>query len=126
MIRGLLLRANGPMEEVYLPDENQLPSLYKYVECDCIDIVRRVINGTSYDITCDDEGALKGDRVVTAINSAAEPMFFGNLLITRNDGPELASLTDDDIASIKRAVIELRASEGLPGLSYRLLICEYC
>ena len=125
MIRGLLLRANGPLEEVQLPDDNQLPALYRYLECDCIDIVRRSINGVEYAITCDDEGALKSDRVVTAINADAEPMFFGNLLITRNEGPELASLTDDDIASIRRAVIELKASGGIPGYSYRLIVCGY-
>lgn len=74
--------------------EKSLDSYYKEIGCDMIDIVSRKIGGIWYDIIVDDEGLLKADPIVTAVEPNGSPALVGNLIICRFDG-------EDDVTDLK-------------------------
>lgn len=84
---------------------NDLQSYYDALNCDCIDIAYRQIDGVGFDIVCDDEGLLKTNRVISAMNKYGNIMLVGSLLFFHhNDNGELTSLSDEDIALLKKHV----------------------
>lgn len=88
--------------------ENRLDEYYRLINCDCIDIVTRKIGKCYFDIICDDEGLLKDNPKISAINNLGQVMLVGNLLITNSDEDgETTSLTEKDIHYIKRFILEM-------------------
>ena len=122
-MRALLLDAEE--RKVKEVEANGLEDYYKMIDCRMIDIVNRSIGNKRYNIICDDEGLLKDNITISAINKDWQEMLVGNLIICglAKQG-ELTSLTDEDIAHIKKKIIQVRSMlkpEGYPILSE----CEY-
>lgn len=81
--------------------EDTLEGYYELLNCDMIEIVSRHIGGKDYDIICDEEGLLKVNPIVSAIDSNNQPMLVGSLFIVNYGGNgEEASLTEEDINHI--------------------------
>lgn len=86
--------------------EDSLPSFYEKLNCTTIDIVSRTIGGKPYDIICDDEGLLKENPTVSAMDAERKPMLVGNLLICgpADEEGNLTSLTRDDLDHIRKCI----------------------
>ena len=57
IVKGVLLDVNtGELQVVTLDGSPQ--GFYEALDCSCIDIVDRTINGRTYTVVCDDEGLL--------------------------------------------------------------------
>ena len=117
-VRGVLLDVNtGELQAITL--DGSLQGFYEALDCSCIDIVDRTINGRPYTIVCDDEGLLKDGAKLSAVSDDNDPMLVGSLFITNSeytpDGVALADLTDDDINHIKGAAKQYldACAEGL-------------
>ena len=118
-VKGVLLDVNtGELQVVTL--DGSLQGFYEALDCSCIDIVDRTINGRTYTVVCDDEGLLKDGAKLSAVSEDNDPMLVGNLFITNSeytpDGVALADLTDDDISHIKGAAkqyLDVRDDEEL-------------
>lgn len=99
-VRGILLDVANEQVKVITVDKD-LKAYYKAINCRCIDIVRRRIGARSFEIICDDEGALVDNPKISAISKAGNGAIVGNLLIVGFDGYEdICSLTDAEIAYI--------------------------
>lgn len=100
-ITGFLIdphkRIAGPMTI-----DGDLESLYALMGIDCIDIVTRTVAGKIYTIVCDDEALLKEFPVPSATSDANSVILYGPLFATNDRGPNLASLTREDVKFIKR------------------------
>ena len=55
-------------DEVRIVTVNGLQDYYRLIGCDCIEIANREIRGKRFDIICDDEGLLKAEPQVSAVN----------------------------------------------------------
>lgn len=85
--------------------EKTLEAYYEEIGCDCIDIVSRKINGSWFDIICDDEGLFKDPLVVTAVDPNGSPALVGTLLICRFDGvDDVTDLEPGDADTISEAI----------------------
>lgn len=101
-ISGILIDVSeypGSIKE-YSLEETSLEDFYKALNCSTIDIVTRKINGKVYDIVCDDEGLLRENPIVTAINGKGGTMLVGNLFICNHEGSHLTSLSKEDVTNI--------------------------
>ena len=98
--------------ELKIVDTNGLEDYYKFIRCDCIDIVRRKIGDVEVEIVCDDEGLLIDKPKVSAIDVDGTPALFGNLLVAGGkviDG-ELTELTAEEAFEIMNNVAEITTS----------------
>ena len=83
--------------------EDNLDVFYELIGCRCVDIVERKIGNKYFDVICDDEGALKDNTVVSAVDTQFHPMIFGNLIISKSDDEgNLIDLSEEDIKQILR------------------------
>ena len=93
----------GPVEV-----EQELNAYYQLLHCDLITIIYLPINGKEYCIIADDEGLLKKDPCISAVDESGHPMLVGALLITSAEDPddtgEFVSLSHADILSISEKV----------------------
>ena len=82
--------------------DDSLDKFYELIDCSCIDIVLRLINGVRCRIVCDDEGALKNNRIPSGYCFGLHAALFGNLIITGDIdcNGNLMSLTDFEITKI--------------------------
>lgn len=102
---------HGPIEV-----EPSLKEYHRLIGCDCITIVTREVNGHPFDIVLDDEGLLKPNRI-SAI-SVASDMFgtqeklVGNLLIFGSGEEDFRSLTDEEVRTIQRRMIDGLFADG--------------
>ena len=105
--------------------KDDLEVFYDFIGCRCIDIVERKINRRTFDIIIDDEGLLKDDPKISAINGFGKPMLVGNLMFAHHDSNgNLKDLTDDDIKYIKHFIWQM--STTLHPDPYPILThCEY-
>lgn len=110
--------------------ENELEAFYEAIGCDLIEIHSRRIGypGIKFDTTfmvmCDEEGTLKEDPKISAVDSRCRPMFVGNLLFFRPDEEDLKELSEDDIKYLKRKIktkFYLNSEKPHPMLTQ----CEY-
>lgn len=119
-ITGVLLDTErAHVERATIPAN--LDSYYKHLDCTTIDIVSRTVGGKRFDIICDDEGLLKEDVCISALDRDYNPMLVGNLFVCKHDsdGNE-NSLTDAEISHILRYVHKIptrRHPEGLAMLT---------
>ena len=107
-IYGLLVDVeNRKAEPVTL--DGTLNGYYNALNCDCIDIPRRVINGVEYSIVCDDEGLMVDSPKISAIDTDNEPSLVGNLFVAMDGGDgELRSLTEDEMHELRRHIAFIR------------------
>lgn len=91
---GLLIDVKN--NNVSVKMANSLKDYYRLIDCDVIDIVKRCIGGKYYNIICDDEGPLKENIIVSAIDTERKPMLVGNLIVAgdTDDEGELLSLSN--------------------------------
>lgn len=115
MITGVSLDVKSDSFGVTTLDANNLEHFYSILNCDCIDIVTRKVGGKWFDIVCDDEGLLKGNPIVSAIDNLGYPMFCGNLLVFNHEGDELASLTDDDCEHVMKLIQKMYSKKDPEG-----------
>lgn len=103
--------------------EDELHELYKLVECDTIDIIKRCIGGKLYALIIDDNGKIcEEEKMVSALtvcDDTLPPAIFntgendileilvGNILIAGlpDDEGELTPLTDEDVKNIKNNLL---------------------
>lgn len=71
--------------ELEVNNELDLDEMYKLLNCHCIDITRRKVSGTTYDIICDDEGLLTDYPIPSAVDKSLHVALVGNLLFTHTD-----------------------------------------
>lgn len=101
MIKGVHIGKTG-YEIVRI--DGSLESLYQVCKCDCIDIVTLTINDHEYDIVHDSDGLFKDDAFCTVFSKKYGPSIVNDVFICSHDGSELASLTDDEIKTIKSRI----------------------
>lgn len=95
-----------------------LATYYELLDCRLIDMVERRIGprrrSRTYTIICDDEGLLRSQPKISAIDDLGQPMLVGNLLIVKT-GPEgeTIGLDDDDITFLQQH-IHLQATRRFP------------
>lgn len=96
---------NEKVEKIEI--EDSLKELYRVLDCKRIDIVPRKIGSQKFNIVYDDEGLFKKNPKVSALNTAREAMFVGNLLVVSGnvswDG-ELQSLTESEATHVQENV----------------------
>ena len=91
---------NEKVEVIDIDDE--LDAFYEKLDCNCIDIVTRRIDGMEFDIMCDDEGLFHDPRKLSAINDMGEPMLVGTLMFFHHDDEgDLVGLTDEAVEFIQ-------------------------
>ena len=104
-LKGVWL--NVATEEAKVIEINDdLDEFYRTLHCDTIDIVRRRIGRKHFNIICDDEGLLKYNPKISAVDETGKIMLVGNLFIVSgedNEG-ELLSLTNEEIEYIMKRV----------------------
>ena len=95
---------NKVRKAVEIDDDNHLQEYYKYLNCSIVDITSRKVGGKWFDIIADDEGLLKENPIVSALDSNNQPALVGNLLFCNYDSEtgEEVSLTDDDIEHLEK------------------------
>jgi len=98
--------AAGPVEI-----SNSLEGFYAALHCDMIEIIERGIGGIRkhprYTIVCDEEGLLRDDPKISAIDDLGRAQLVGSLLICKtdpDDPSELAGLTQKDVRYIAQYV----------------------
>lgn len=114
-------------KQVKLVFADDLGEFYEYIQCRCIDIVRRKIGGREFEIIVDDEGLLVDNPIVSALDKSLEAMLVGNLLIAGSEviEGELTGLKDEDIEHIRKYICEVWNTRT--GDTYELLTeVEYC
>lgn len=88
--------------------KDDLDEFYKLLNCRCIDIQsRRVGFGDRYlNFIVDDEGLLRSDCRISALQAGGQPMFVGNLLVfgPADEFGELMELSDADISALRDSV----------------------
>ena len=107
---------NKVRKAVEIDDDNHLQEYYKYLNCSIVDITSRKVGGKWFDIIADDEGMLKENPIVSALDSNTQPALVGNLLFCNYDSEtgEEVSLTDDDIEHLEKysALAAKKDAEG--------------
>lgn len=113
-------------DEVRVVEVNGLQDYYCLIGCERIDIANREIRGKRFDIICDDEGLLKAEPQVSAVNGRGKPMLVGNLIICGGadaDGNEMG-LTENDIVHIRQSILILPTINN-PSFHHILCFTEY-
>lgn len=106
-MRGYLIDAKKCEHDVIdINDDNFLKEAYRLIGCRCIDITVRTIEGKPFNIVLDDEGLLKPEPILSAVDGEFNGMFVGNLIVfeVEDETLDLQSLSEDDVDLIKRNV----------------------
>lgn len=122
MIKGILVDVSKRSISV-LEIEDTLEQYYKILNCNCIDIVPRRIGSILCRVICDDEGRLKENQIVSAINVDVNIEFVGNIFIVGYDviGGELTSLEDEFIDYIIK-FMKLDVIEKATNIKYPIIM----
>jgi hypothetical protein len=121
-ITGVLIDVlNMKPPHPYTIESTNLESYYTALGCDVFDITTRKIGQNFYDIYCDDEGLLKCNPVLSAVDSDGAPALVGNLFICKHDEEGntigLESHELQEIIASTRTVFDIRGQ-------YKVLICD--
>lgn len=102
-MNAILYTIEEETEIIKLHKNETLKEFYKYIQCDCVDIVEIYIDGEYFDIWVDDDGLLK-ERPIPNLYmniNGYEQILFGNLIFTRtNENGETIGLTDSQIKKV--------------------------
>lgn len=106
-MKALLLDTVEKTTKIVNPEG--LSDYYEMLRCRTIDIVTRKIGRKWYDIIVDDEGLLKEDPLISAIDDFGRVMLVGSLIIcgVADDEGELTDLNANDIQYIKKRIQKL-------------------
>lgn len=122
--------ANLLLLDVYKDDVKEiqcdkLEDFHEALNCRCFDIVTRCIGKEEFDLYIDDEGLLKSDPTISAINNLGEPMIVGNIIFAKHDYEgETVDLTADEIKHIRKNIQKMYTRNHPEG--YNMLVnCEY-
>ena len=117
LIDVLNMRAPRP----YTITTNNLDEYYTALGCDVFDVTTRKIGRQFYDIYCDDEGLLKCNPILSAVDSDGHPALVGNLFVCKHDAEGntigLSMHEMHEIISNTKTVCDIRGS-------YKVLICD--
>lgn len=82
--------------------EPKLENYYNLLNCNTIDITSRQLDGTYFDIICDDEGLLCDSPIASAIDGKRGGQLVGNLLFCHHNGDgDETGLTPEDVKLIE-------------------------
>lgn len=103
-MRGYLLDVKArKARTVEVSDTDRRADYQKLLDCNLVNIVSRQLEGTYFDVICDDEALFTADPIVSAFDSTGEPALVGNLPFCNYDGQGgETSLSDDDIELLRR------------------------
>lgn len=85
--------------------DKSLESYYKTLHCDLIEIPSYKFGGKTYDVICDEEGLLRQQPVISAIDKNGKPALVGSLFIV-NTG--VRSLTEADIERLDKCARQVQ------------------
>lgn len=92
------------------PDD--LDALYEKLNCRCIDIVTRTIDGKQFDIVCDAEGPIHEPRKISAVDKNCKPVLVGNLIFAHHDAEgNLTGLEDGDMMTLLMNIGVIRTND---------------
>ena len=106
--------------------DDELETYYKLLDCKWIEIAPRKIGNTLVNIICDEEGLLKQDPLMSAVDSIGNGMLAGSLFITglADDEGDLTSLTEEDQKQVLGKCMVLPTRQHPEGLMM-VTECEY-
>ena len=83
-----------------------LANIYKYLNCQTIDIITRYIGNDRFNIVVDDEGALKSNNILTGLELNGNEHLMGNILIVGlvDQNGDNTNLTENDILNINKRI----------------------
>ena len=117
--KAVLIKVTDGTAPKIVPLPAGLYDIYRLLEIDCIDIVKRRINGKAYRVICDDMGWLKGNPVPSGISDDGRIAFVGNLLICSGkdsfDG-ELVGLSEAEAQKVVDCVYYTQSGYMLFGI----------
>ena len=126
-MKSLFFNVKENQFEVIEIEKPDLQFFDKKIGCDLIDIAVRKIDGKEFNIVLDEEGLLKEDPIVSAIDGNGDPMLVGNLMFfggETTEAGELVGLTDAEINHILGSVGV--AVVYTDGFSHTVIMnCEY-
>ena len=125
-MRGLLLDVIN--QEVKVVDvANDIHEWYKMLNCQMVEMPERQIGGKYFTIICDEEGLLKSDPTIAAVNDRCEVMLVGNILIFNMDYEEgdIEDLTEDDIKHIQKYVQPMVVQNKITGMLKKQLMLTH-
>ena len=125
-IKGILIDVENEKAEC-IEVESTLGEYYRILNCETIDIVRRKIGRKELNIICDDEGLLKDEPKISAIDNLGGVMLVGNLFIVSgivDDNCDLVSLTNEETEYIMQRVQKMY-TRNFPNGYPMLTQCEY-
>jgi len=114
---------NNRVKELECKDLNDY---YKALDCSVFDIVRRRIGEDKYfDFYIDDEGLLKANPIISAIDAMGNPMLVGNIVFANHDAEgNTIDLSKEEIEYIKQYIQKMYTFVKPKG--YKILTnCEY-
>lgn len=107
--------------------DNTLEAMYRVMNCKWVEIAYRRIGSKKrfFDIYCDEEGLLKDDPKISAIDPLGNGMLVGNLLILNHDAAgNTISLTQDEIDYVRKFVVK-QGTRKYPKGYWMLSQCKY-
>lgn len=123
-VTGVLIDVKGDGTAKMTTIENELDEYYRILKCDIFDIISLRIGKHRYDIYCDDNGLLKTDKIISAVDCRRNPMLVGNLFVTKtNEEGETISLSEEEIKEVLANTKNIIDVERLK--TYTVLVCEY-
>lgn len=106
--------------------DDELETYYKLLDCKWIEIAPRKIGNSIVNIICDEEGLLKQDPLMSAVDGIGNGMLAGSLFITglTDDEGDLTSLAEEDQKQVLGKCMVLPTRQHPEGLMM-VTECEY-
>lgn len=115
-------KIGDPFFNVIDVEENHA-NLTRLLGCDWLELAMRKIGEHYYDILCDEEGLLKENRAMSAVDLFFRERLYGNLIIAKhNDNGEMVGLTNDEVLEISRNIVTM-CTDGEIGVRSVLTYC---
>ena len=116
---GVLISQNGAFLVHYTDD---LETIYKMLNCSCIDIITRDISKKPFDFVVDDEALMKDNNFLTAISKGRKEILWGNILICgiADENGDLTDVSLTDLWRIAHYVVKAPKSKYLKTSLYIL------
>ena len=107
-IKGVLIDVENDKAEV-VEFEPELEEYYRLLDCTLIErTVRKIGNSPKrFTFICDEEGMLKANPVISAVNRDMSDALFGNIMVVKGLG---AGLTDEEAEYVLSNVRKVRTA----------------
>ena len=98
----------------FIDTDTELETLYKLIDCRCIDIATRTIFGRPFDFVVDDEGLFADKPAIAAISANQKEYLVGNTLVFGCHGlsEDLEGLNDEDVNVLQAVMFEGTFNDG--------------